>query len=194
MNGQTTHTRGYRRAATFAAAAALSAAPGCNALSGADTIDFTGSTDPAGACPGASVSIDMGQALPAIADDTTGHTDKFKGASGNYAASCMNCDCQGTGTYSGPDLIYAITPSASGTLSLTLDATYPAWQLHVRTTCDNNTTADEIACVWGQNPGFSAGNPDAMSLSVTAGTTYFVAADSWDGSSAGSFTLTVSLN
>jgi hypothetical protein len=183
---------GYRRTAALSAAALLAGTTACNAVSGADSIDFT--ADPAGACPGTSLSIGVGQALPAISGNTNGHTDKFKGASGSYAASCMNCDCQSDSTYSGPDLIYAVTPSASGTLSLTLNATYGSWQLHVRTACDGNTAADEIACVWGYNPGFTASTPDAMSFPVTSGATYYVAADSWDGSSAGAFTLTISLN
>ena len=95
--------------------------------------------------------------------------------------------------YAGPDLVYAVTPSDSGTLSVTLDATYADWQLNVRTKCAGNTPSDEVACVWGNNPGTSVNNPYNLSVLVAQGTTYYVVANSWAGAFFGPFTLTLSL-
>lgn len=143
-------------------------------------------------CPGASVNIDPGETLPLIHGDTTGATDKFKEVSGNYPSCANNCDCVSDPSYNGRDLVYAVTPSASGTLSVTLDATYADWQLNVRTKCDDNP-ANEVGCVWGNNPGSSAANPNNLSVFVAQGTTYYVVANSWNGAFFGPFTLQLSL-
>lgn len=145
-----------------------------------------------GTCPGESVSVKPGLTFPLIVGNTTGASDKITGSKGNYPG-CTNCDCMMSTTYTGPDLVYAVTPSASGTLSVTLDATYSDWQLNVRTKCAGNTPSDEVACVWGYDPGSTAANPNDLSFPVIQGTTYYVFANSWDGVSVGQFTLELSL-
>ena len=69
------------------------------------------------------------------------------------------------------DIVYAITPTVSGTLRATV---YPAsaWnaQLYVRTACD---TTPDVACA-NANP---QGRQETVTLSVTAGTTYYVVVD-----------------
>jgi hypothetical protein len=95
--------------------------------------------------------------------------------------------------YNGPDLVYAVTPTATGTLSVTLDASYNAWHLNVRTKCAGNTLSDDIACLWGDYAGNSATNPYTLNLLVAQGTTYYVFANSWDPNFFGPFSLYLSL-
>jgi hypothetical protein len=125
------------------------------------------------------VSIAHGQTIP-LQGTTANATDKFMGA-----AAKGNC---GVGNFTGPDLIYAVTPTASGMLTASLDASYANSYVHVRTKCTGNMVSDEIACEYSTTPG-----TDTTTFAVTSGTTYYVAADSWMNMS-GTFTLTLSLN
>ena len=203
----------------------LAGGAACNAISGADSVEFTGEPtgsvissssssssgsggsstssssssgggtngDP-GACPGESMSINLGQTLPLISGNTTGATDKFTGSNGTYDTTvCPHCDCMASTTYSGPDMVYAITPSASGTLNVTLVPSYDDWQFNVRTTCSGNKPSDEVACTWGNFGGAYADKPGDLSIAVTQGTTYYVVANSWNGSAVGTFDLHISL-
>ena len=188
----------------------LAGGAACNVISGANSVEFTGEPtgsstssssssgggtngDP-GTCPGEGMSIDLGQTLPVISGDTTGATDKFTGSNGTYDTTvCPHCDCMASTTYSGPDMVYAVTPSASGTLSITLVPSYDDWQFNVRTTCSGNTPSDEVACTWGNFGGDYADKPGDLSITVTQGTTYYVVANSWNGTAVGTFDLHVSL-
>ncbi len=121
-----------------------------------------------------------------LTGDTTNATDKFTTAnSGNCAAN----------TYMGADLIYAVTPGADGTLTATLTTDYTDTLLHVRTACPGppppmfGPPTDDVACDYTNGKGQAA----MITLSVTTGTTYYVAADSW-GKTSGTFTLVLSLN
>jgi hypothetical protein len=111
-----------------------------------------------------------------IQGDTAGASDKV-----NDVPNLGNCGGKWPG---GPDLVYAVTPSASGTLSANLTTNITSAWLHLRKTC-SNTKGDEIACDHG-------GNTASWMYSVNGGTTYYVVVDSWQGASS-MFTLTLSL-
>ena len=135
-----------------------------------------------GTCPGESVIIDLGATPITLQGDTTGASDKFVDDQSGLPGS----DCLG-GSYAGPDRVYAVTPSASGTLTATLTATYAAPYIHVRTACPG-IPSDEVACQWSDS------EPNTVTLAVTSGTTYYVVADGWGGGDVGgSFTLALSL-
>jgi len=110
--------------------------------------------------------------------NTSGATDKFTGDP--MIGNCFS------GAHPGPDLIYAVQPSAAGTLTVTLTTTYTDGLLHLRTSCPGSV-ADEVAC-----HAQSTSGAQSVSLSVKPGTTYYVAADSYNNTS-GAFTLTFKL-
>jgi hypothetical protein len=130
-------------------------------------------------CPGKPETVSKGTPL-VVMGNTSGASDKFM-----TAATIGNCI--GGATLFGPDLVYAVTPTASGMLTASLNANYTRPWLHVRTSCPG-TPADEISCEYGQN----AGTLMAPTVAVTGGSTYYVVADSWQNGS-GTFTLTVTL-
>ena len=138
----------------------------------------SGTTGDPATCPGEAVSITKGTDVN-LAGTTVGASDKFTTASGGM--------CQ-TNTYVGADLIYAVVPTTSGMLTATLITTYNNPLLHVRTACPGQTNSD-VACSYGN----STGNQVVVKLAVNAGTTYYVAADSW-GNTTGGFTLLLALN
>lgn len=114
-----------------------------------------------------------------IMDDTTGATDKFDDAPGGKG-NCVN------GNYPGPDLIYAVTPDADGTLTVKLTANYDDPYVHVRTKCPGGK-GDEIACEYRNDSGTVQ-----RSFNVKAKEIYYVAADGWSDDF-GAFTLELSL-
>jgi hypothetical protein len=135
-------------------------------------------------CPGESVSVAPGQTV-SIQGDTTGATDEFTGT-----ANLGNCNGK---LVRSPDLVYAVTPGASGTLNAGMDpmntSTYVYPLIRIRTECPG-TAVDEIACEAGTKRSV------ATTATVTGGTTYYVVADGWDPEGqtvSGPFTLTLSL-
>lgn len=90
------------------------------------------------------------------------------------------------GTWVGPDWVYAVTPEASGVLTLSLNTTCDDPILHVHLDCPGNKS-NETACQYRTSAGVVG-----SSITVLAGVTYYVAVDSWNNSS-GSFTLNLSL-
>jgi len=132
-------------------------------------------------CPGTTIHLDPGQSVT-INDTTTGAADDFQGSSSQSAGICID-----NPNANGPDLIYAVTPSADGTITATLFAAYNKSFVRVRTACPG-TTADERACYYT-----SGSNGTTMiTFGVTGGSTYYVAADSYGGSFGG-FSLTLGL-
>ena len=131
-------------------------------------------------CPGEAKSVSPGTNL-VITGDTTGASDKFMAGQGGVG-NCMN-----PLNAPGSDLVYAVTPTASGKLTAALDATYDHAVVRVTTKCPG-AGSDEIACQY--NTG--AGTATTPQIDVTSGTTYYVVADSWM-SKAGTFTLTLTL-
>ncbi len=132
------------------------AGDGCSASCAVDVPSTDG-------CPGismASISLANG---PVWLRGTTA------GATADLAPSCA-------GT-SGVDIVYTVVPTVSGTLRITV---YPTtrWdpQIYVRGTCAGPT---DLACQNG-NP---SDWPESVSVTVTAGTTYYVIVDGATGSS-----------
>jgi len=130
-------------------------------------------------CPGAPISINTGDML-VIQGDTTGASDEFQSAMGGTPGNCPG------GPGLGPDVVYAVTPSANGKLTVSLDATFSHAWVNVRTQCPG-TTQDQVACYFGIGAG-----PFSVQFDVTSGVTYYVAPDSWQNNW-GQFTLKLSM-
>ena len=128
-------------------------------------------------CPGTPISL--GPAPLVIHDTTTGANDT-SGQTSDLGTCFL-------GTWPGVDLIYAVTPTVSGQLQATLEATYNGHYLLARSECPGAT--EDLACDAHQG----SGSPDQISFAVTAGTLYYVRVDSYQ-STAGGFTLTLTLN
>lgn len=128
-------------------------------------------------CPGTAVPIAKGQTI-IITDTTIGADDTF-----TDAANKGNCN---PNNYPGADLVYAVTPTANGMLTATIDADYGNAYVHARTSCPGNT-GNEIACQYINGPGTVS-----TKFGVNANSTYYVVVDSWQSKSGG-FTLTLTL-
>lgn len=135
-----------------------------------------------GICPGESVSIALGETLPFMGN-TTGASDKFMGVM-NGVGNCFIGNMQ----TKGPDWVYEVIPSDTGTLVITLTADFPNADIQVRTACPG-TILDIVACDYNANKGM----PITATVSVVAGMKYYVAADGYMNTS-GSFALTLTLN
>jgi len=149
-----------------------------NATQG-DRCSATCMTENPTVCPGTSIAIKKGETVE-IADTTVDGEDNFVGARPNVG----NC---GGDDYPGKDLIYAVTVLEDGFLSAELDADYDRPYIHARPACDAPKET-ELACdyIW-----FSG--TTNIGFMVTANSTYFVAADSWENR-AGTFRLKLTLN
>lgn len=134
-------------------------------------------------CPGTAIHLAKGMANAVIiSGDTTNASDKFVGNPGPIMGNCgMNPN-----SFFGPDLIYAVIPEESGTLFMDENSVYDNPVIHVRTACAG-TLGDELGCSYSWNPGLVN-----LSIPVTAGLTYFVAADTVNNKM-GKFTLTLTL-
>ena len=113
-----------------------------------------------------------------INGNTSGATDKFQ--SGGGLGNCVS------GSFLGPDRVYAVTPSASGMLTTALTTKYNLGFVHTRTACPG-VLADEVACEYSFQPGTST-----ITFPVTGGTTYYVIADGGQNQG-GTFTLKLTL-
>jgi len=99
-------------------------------------------------------------------------------------------DCQNGGGFTSPDLIFAVTPSSGGMLSVTLDTGYPNPLVQIRTKACNADSSDELYC-----NGLGQAGSQTSTLNVSGNTTYFIIVGSWqnNASNQGTFTLTLSL-
>jgi hypothetical protein len=114
---------------------------------------------PGDTCPGVSVAIDPGDVITAGGDTSI--------ASPNYKGTGA-CSTSGT-----REIVYAVTPSADGMLTVTLDPAFDA-QLYARSgSCTSSTTGTQLGC--SDNPG--SGTEETIAFAVTGGTTYSVFAD-----------------
>jgi cysteine-rich repeat protein len=125
-------------------------------------------------CPGTPIALAPGTFT--VTGTTVGANDSMQDS--GDAGSC-------NGSWPGVDLVYAVTPSVGGTLTVTLNSDYGVHYLHARTACPAGPVVD---CDFG----VSADVDDTLGFAVAAGGTYFVVVDSWGGTS-GSFTLTLQL-
>ncbi len=128
-------------------------------------------------CPGTPVPMDAGVLV--VTASTVGADDTLRDTQG--AGPCPD------GTYFGPDLIYAVTPTVSGTLTVQLDADYPDHFLVLRTSCPSSAS-DVLDCDYDSD----RHDVDEVETSVEAGETYFVVVDSY-GESSGDFSLRIVL-
>lgn len=125
-------------------------------------------------CPGLVVAVDPGKDT-VVEGDTTGAGADYAGATGACAVG------------TGPEHVYAIIPTGSGALTVTVagkgsfDPT-----LYARDT--DCTTGPQLKC--GETTG--AGGTETFSFNVVTGRTYWVFVDGKAGS-AGGYTLTASL-
>ena len=123
-------------------------------------------------CPGIPVSI-----VP-VTGQTVGGT--ISASTNAYQGSCGG---------NGPEFVYAVKPTVSGVLSLEMlgvsNDVDPV--LYVRDTCGGGA---ELGCA---DKTFS-GQSETLVISVTAGQTYYVFADTYSTSSVGDFLLAIDLS
>jgi cysteine-rich repeat protein len=125
-------------------------------------------------CPGDPYDIAMGQTL-SLAGTTSGQT-------GDYSSYC------GNGTGSGPDVVYAFTPIASGTMSITLVENSNGLNgvIYAQQTCGDPSVESFINC---QDTGSGA---ESFAFHAEQDTTYHVFVDGRDATE-GDYLLEVSL-
>ncbi len=128
-------------------------------------------------CPG--TSIPLGPGTFTINDDTSTSTTDNVNTAGGPGTGCP------AGAYPGVDLVYAVTPTQSGTITAKLTATYANHYVHVRSDCPGVV---DIACAYDG----AANTTDTVTFAATQGTVYIVIVDSWQ-SQAGPFTLTLTM-
>jgi len=151
---------------------------GCGDPGTANACKYDPPTPGTDQCPGAAVSIGAGTTIVPVSgsDTTNGYTDDTFG-------SCSL-------TAGGADRVYAVTPTASGTLTVSVGYAsngttdicaanindVGCWDrvLYARTTCTD--TATELGC---SDKG--ALDVETITFAVTAGTTYYVFVDGYDG-------------
>ncbi len=114
---------------------------------------------PGDTCPGIPIALDPGDTITAGGDTSI--------ASPNYKGTGA---CSSSGTR---EIVYAVTPSADGLLTVTMDPGFDA-QLYARSgSCTSSTTGTQVGC--SDNPG--SGTAETIAFAATAGTTYSVFAD-----------------
>ncbi|MFO0555109.1 MAG: hypothetical protein U0271_42420 [Polyangiaceae bacterium] len=190
---------------------------GCDAQCHFEATDPTIDT-----CVGATASAGTTLALnstvfipPTGTRTTLGASDSGTGIS--YLADPPGCmyEPDGTTSFPSPDHVYKVTPTANGTLTVTLGADqngvpfcgadtsqppvqpYPAgcWDrsIHVRAaTCDQQSA--EVGC---SDSAFNWWDVETATIPVTAGTSYYVFVDGWldvgDGTDRGAYVLKLNL-
>ncbi|HVY46907.1 MAG TPA: hypothetical protein VHB21_13560, partial [Minicystis sp.] len=129
---------------------------------------------PGDTCPGVPIAIAPGDVITA-GGDTSIATANYKGTGA--------CGASGT-----KEIVYAVTPSADGTLSVTLTPSFDA-QLYARTgSCTSSTAGEQLGC--SDAPG--AGAVESLALPVAAGAAVSVFADGAAGQ-AGPYTISFEL-
>jgi cysteine-rich repeat protein len=123
-------------------------------------------------CPGIPISL-AANATVNLEGDTSVATSDQKGTGICASASSTK------------DLVYAVTPSHDGTLSIDLAADYDA-VLYARV--GSCTGGMQVGC----SDGPAADSAESLSINAVAGTTYSVVVDGYQGTS-GSFELSVNL-
>jgi cysteine-rich repeat protein len=128
-------------------------------------------------CPGMGYRLKATAAAPgsvSFAGDTT--------SLGNAGGSAVGCSPSG----SGPNAVYAITPTISGSIALSLLANYPKALLHVRRECSDSATQFDCRASDAEL------TPLTTTVPVNAEETIYVYVDG-DSSSKGLFTLDAKL-
>ena len=132
-------------------------------------------------CAGA---IALTEGTPATGDNTGATNDYTDDGSGSCTTYYLNA----------PDVVYSFTPSATGSYTFTLTPTDtssngPDFALYINDTCP---TGPISACLAGADVGLE-GEPETVTATLTAGTTYLVFVDGYSATaSVGPFSLSVS--
>lgn len=127
------------------------------------------------ACPGKPTAVTPGADI-VVQGDTTGAKDDAKGKAGACAV--------GAG---GPDHVYRLTPTGTGALKVTLEATGAYNPLvYLRTTCADEST--QGACA----PPTGAGSTVTFTYNVVTGHDYFLVVDGASGTT-GKYKITMKL-
>jgi|GEM_PF-1329470 len=109
----------------------------------------------------------------------TSHTTLY---GNDYGYSAGSCDQFLAGNGEAADIAYAFTPDADGDYQFVFDADFDS-TIYLVTDCGDV----DSTCVAGSD----SGNPETISATLVAGTTYYLIAGPWSGSSDGGlFTLT----
>jgi cysteine-rich repeat protein len=118
----------------------------------------------------------------ALGDARTGSTTV---ATADLVESSAACTDSSLG-YPGRDIVYAFTPIASGTVTITLEPTSDwdpgLWVM--------SPSCSGASCTFDADNGGS-GADEVLILSVTAAQTYFIVVDGWTASAHGDFTLSI---
>jgi cysteine-rich repeat protein len=124
-------------------------------------------------CPGEVMSVSRGQTL--ILDrHTVGYGDEYDAPCGARVG--------------GPDRVFGVNPTTSGTLRATLSSTFDG-VLSVHASCLAPRVGALLAC----SDGPRADDIEAISTPVTGGLQYFVVVDGYRAESFGPFELTIEL-
>ncbi len=120
-----------------------------------------------------------GDDCPGVNIPLTGSGDTYN-VSGNTSAA--NADRLGTGlcdSVATPEIVYKVTAPVSSKLFVSVDPTYDA-SVYIRSTCTSQ--ASQLVCAEAGG----VGGLEVASVNVTAGSTYYVFIDGYDGD-AGAF-------
>lgn len=128
---------------------------------------------PGDSCPGVGVALPVGETVQ-VTGDTSGAESNYKGE--GY------CD----GAKLTKELVYTVTPTKTGTLTVIMDPTHDGI-LYARV--GSCSTGMQVAC---SDQSWSAGGPEGFAISVVAGTKYSIFADGYAGQS-GEFNLQFTL-
>lgn len=130
---------------------------------------------PGDTCPGNAIAIDPGQTITA-GGDTSIAGAQYKGTG----------TCAASGT---KEIVYGVTPSADGMLTVTLTPEFDA-QLYARSgSCTSSVTSTQLGC--SDQPG--AGAIETIAFAVVAATKYSVFADGSTAADAGPYTIAFDL-
>ncbi|MBS2028035.1 MAG: hypothetical protein JST54_09050 [Deltaproteobacteria bacterium] len=136
-------------------------------------------------CSGAQV-IDVSQLGTPISGTTLNAQNDFA-----YDDS-VTPSCTGFST-PGPDVVYAFTPTTTAEYMLNVDpnGTGLGWDvaIYVLPTCPASCQNMPVCMVGADAAG--TGQPETLTTTFTAGTTYFIIVDSWTSGDSGAFTLTL---
>ncbi len=99
--------------------------------------------------------------------------------------------CSGGYLSSGPEAYYVFTPTTSGSVDIQLDINGSGNDLELLLVGElSGDCAPSGACL---SISQTTGNPESITFDATAGTTYYIIIDGWDGD-AGAFDLSVTCN
>jgi cysteine-rich repeat protein len=125
------------------------------------------------ACPGAPLAVGMGSDTTVTGDTSVGTNENAGSCGGQFA----------------PEIVYAVTPTEDGNLLVTMDGHGdPASDPVLYAASDDCLTGPILAC----SDNTFGGGAESIIFAVAAGTTYYVFADGYDGTT-GPYSLNLHL-